>query len=146
MPNHASADLDPPARCTADTFVPPTRDEIVAVLRRHPLIRLRESVREAFLVGSFAGGVSHPDSDIDILLEVDPHAGVSAAELEDSYRKRLQQYFVTHDIRGKRDDVHPQWLGRRVDLYFTYAPDAQLQARPTLLLEAPRPRKKPRAG
>jgi hypothetical protein len=34
----------------------PTQDEIVEVLREHFLFKLREVVKRAFLVGSFAGG------------------------------------------------------------------------------------------
>lgn len=91
----------------------------------------------AYLVGSFATGTQNADSDVDILLEVQERQGVPALELEDSYRHALRQYFVTHNIRGKDDGVHPQWCGRRVDVYMTY--DASQECRPKILLEAPKP-------
>lgn len=109
----------------AAEFTPPTRAEIVQVLRKHPLIRLKEKVKRAFLIGSFAAGKQNDESDVDILLEVEPHPDQTAAQLADQYRRPLQQYFVTHDIRGKDDSVHPQWAGRRVDLYFTYDADKE---------------------
>ncbi len=116
------------------SFVPPSLNEIVGVLEVHPLILLREKVKRGFLVGSFAKGLQRPrgssegESDVDILLEVEPRRGFTAAELEDHYRRALRQFFVSHGIRGKADDVHPQWDGRRVDLYFTY--DADQETRP----------------
>jgi len=110
---------------TKPPFQPPSVQEICEVLSAHPLIRLREEVKAAYLVGSFAKeimgtGTTHEDSDVDILLEVQPRAGEEAGEMEDRYRQKLRQHFVTHDIRGKADHIHPQWCGRRVDVYFTY--------------------------
>jgi predicted nucleotidyltransferase len=113
-------------------FVVPTQGDIVKVLSKHRLVRLRETVLRAFLIGSFAKGCENEESDVDILLEVKPHPGQTASELEEHYRQALRQYFVTHDIRGKQDSVHPTWCGRRVDVYFTY--DADLELRPKVLL------------
>jgi len=112
----------------------PTQREIVAVLRRHPLVKLRETVRRAFVVGSQAKGAAHAESDVDILLEVEPTPNTTAEQLEERYRQALRQYFVTHNIRGKDDSIHPQWQGRRVDLYFTY--DADKETRPKIELTA----------
>lgn len=103
----------------------PTLREIVDVLRTHPLIKLKERVVRAFVVGSQVGGNTHQESDVDILLEVKPHRRLTSAELEEKYRQPLRQYFVSHGIRGKDDSVHPQWTGRRVDLYFTYSADSE---------------------
>ena len=119
-------------------FVIPTQEEICGVLHDHPLIKLRERVVRAFLVGSFAQqhlgiGNVHAESDVDILLEVVPRAGEGTGEMEDRYRKRLRQHFVTHNIRTKDDSVHPQWCGRRVDVYFTY--DAAPEERAKIELE-----------
>lgn len=111
---------------------PPTQAEIIAVLRAHPLIKLRERVTRAYLVGSQAVGNTHAESDVDILLEVEPRRRMLAARLEEHYRQALRQYFVTHDIRGKNDALHPQWDGKRVDLYFTY--NAEAETRPKILL------------
>ncbi|AQH05535.1 hypothetical protein A9R05_41650 (plasmid) [Burkholderia sp. KK1] len=110
----------------------PSQAEIVNVLRQHPLIRLREKVVRAFLIGSFAKGTANEDSDVDILLEVEPRSGQTAADLDEHYRQKLRQYFVTHDIRGKQDSAHPNWCGRRVDVYFTYAADTETRPKQQL--------------
>jgi predicted nucleotidyltransferase len=123
---------------TSSDFRAPTRAEIVDVLREHPLIKLREKVKRAFVVGSFAKGEQNDQSDVDILLEVSPREGYTPKELEDKYRQALMQHFVKNDIRGKDDSQHPQWAGRRVDVYFTY--DASEETRPKVLLnESPAP-------
>jgi len=119
---------------STEDFFMPTQKEIVQVLRDHHLIRLREKVTRAFLIGSFASGRQNSESDVDILLEVKPKKGYSDTELTDIYRNALRQYFVTHNIREKMDSVHPQWCGRRVDLYLTY--DADVETRPKLELAA----------
>jgi predicted nucleotidyltransferase len=124
-------------------FVLPTQAEIVEVLRRHPLVKLRESVKHAFVVGSFAKGAQNDESDVDVLLEVQPRDGFEASELEEHYRRLLREHFMRYDIRGKDDSVHPQWCGRRVDVYFTY--DASLEGRPKVLLPAPQPAARRRA-
>jgi len=126
-----------------DAFRAPSKPEIVEVLRRHPLIRLREDVLNAYLVGSFCTGNQNPQSDVDVLLEVAPRKDLSAADLEERYRQPLRQYFVTNNIRGKDDSIHPQWCGRRVDVYFTY--DASEETRPKALLDARRPSEAARA-
>lgn len=116
-----------------DSFQAPSQLEILSVLRKHKLIKLKENVGRAFLVGSFCTGKNHVDSDVDILLEVANTQGLTTQELEDQYRVALRSYFMTNNIRGKCDAVHPQWQGRRVDLYFTY--DAASEPRPKQLLE-----------
>lgn len=112
-------------------LVEPTAADIVQVLQRHPLIKLKEKPTRVFIVGSFAKGTARPrgheegDSDIDVLLEVRPKKGITPAELEEKYRQPLRRYFMAHHIRGKADELHPQWDGRRVDVYFTYDADAE---------------------
>ena len=113
-------------------FVLPTQQDIVRVLSRHPLVKLRETVLRAFVVGSFAKDAQNEDSDVDVLLEVATREGETSAELEDHYRRLLRAHFVKHDIRGKDDGVHPQWCGRRVDVYITY--NADLESRPKVAL------------
>ena len=98
----------------------PTQKEIVLILRKHPLIKLKGRVKSAFVVGSFAKGNTHAESDIDILLEVEPVSGFNEWELTNYYRRLVYQYFMKHDIHGKCDSVHPQWENRRVDMYLTY--------------------------
>lgn len=103
-----------------NNFIIPTKNEIVDILRKHPLIKLRERVKNAYLIGSFSFGKQHVESDVDIMLEVVPKKGYTSDELEEKYRNPLRQYFMKHNIREKNDSIHPQWMGRRIDLYFTY--------------------------
>ena len=114
------------------TLVAPTVDEIAKVLASHPLIKLREPVLRAFVVGSFAKGEQTELSDLDILFEVPSANEETIYEMEWRYRAALQAHFVKNNIRGVADHIHPQWAGRRVDMYFTY--DADLEARPKIEL------------
>jgi predicted nucleotidyltransferase len=114
-------------------FVLPTKREIVKVLEEHPLIKLRVKVKRAFVVGSFSTGKQHERSDVDIMLEIIPKKNFTSEELEDWYRKKLRSYFMKNDIKGQADHIHPQWCGRRVDLYFTY--DADVDPLPKIELK-----------
>lgn len=125
----------------------PTCDQIVEVLQTHPLIGLFEKVERAFLIGSQAKerlgiGKTNHVSDVDILLEVKPREDETAEQMENRYRQKLMAHFMRHDIRGKKDTLHPQWCERRVDVYFTY--DADQELRPKIELEKPAPRLKMR--
>jgi predicted nucleotidyltransferase len=52
-------------------------DEALEILRRfEPALRAR-GVRRAALFGSVARGDNRPDSDIDIMIEIDPEASIS---------------------------------------------------------------------
>ena len=125
------------------TLVAPTVEEIVKVLASHPLIRLREPVLRAFVVGSFAKGEQTERSDLDILLEVPSANEKTIDEMEWRYRAALQAHFVKNNIRGVADHIHPQWAGRRVDMYFTY--DADLETRPKVQLHRDRAAQLPAA-
>jgi hypothetical protein len=39
---------------------------------------------------------------------------------------------MQNNIQGKADHIHPQWNGRRIDIYFTY--DASTETRPKIKL------------
>jgi predicted nucleotidyltransferase len=52
--------------------VPATRDEAVAVLRAHRAALEARGVRHTALFGSIARGEARADSDIDVLIELDP--------------------------------------------------------------------------
>lgn len=52
------------------------REEIIATLRAHADELRRQGVRHAALFGSAARGDARPDSDIDILVELDPQAPI----------------------------------------------------------------------
>jgi len=110
----------------------PTRKELIDILKSHPLIKLKDKVNRAFIIGSYASGKQHSTSDIDVLLEIPERSSETTRDIEQEYRKKLQSYFVKNNISGVRDDLHPQWEGRRIDVYFTY--DADNETRPKKLL------------
>jgi uncharacterized protein len=53
------------------------RQDAIAILRQHADMLRSKGVRHAALFGSVARGDNRPDSDIDILVEFDPAAGVT---------------------------------------------------------------------
>ena len=53
------------------------RQDALSVLRQHADILRARGVRHAALFGSVARGDNRPDSDIDILVDIDPTAGVT---------------------------------------------------------------------
>jgi predicted nucleotidyltransferase len=53
-----------------------TRDDVIATLRAHEAALRLKGVAHAALFGSLARGEAGPDSDIDIMVEIDPAAGV----------------------------------------------------------------------
>jgi len=116
----------------ADEFRMPTVSEIVGTLRNHPLVKNIGRIKNAYLIGSLASGQQNPQSDIDILLEIYPINDMGAEDFAEKKRNQIRKYLLQNNIRGKADDVHPQWQGRRIDLYFTY--DASTETRPKIQL------------
>lgn len=53
-----------------------TRDAVIAILRAHEAPLRRQGVQRAALFGSTARGEATSDSDLDILVEIDPSAHV----------------------------------------------------------------------
>lgn len=101
-----------------------SRQIIIKELQEHALVQLKEKPLRVFVVGSFAKGGVHADSDIDILIEVKAKR-MEAHELADRYRHRLRKHFIMNKIEGKADHLHPQYKGRRIDMYFTYNADQE---------------------
>jgi uncharacterized protein len=53
------------------------RRDAITILRQHADSLRSKGVRHAALFGSIARGDNRPDSDIDILIDIDPAAGVT---------------------------------------------------------------------
>jgi hypothetical protein len=53
------------------------RQEAIAILRQHADTLRSKGVRHAALFGSVARDDNRPDSDVDILVDIDPAAGVT---------------------------------------------------------------------
>ena len=56
---------------------PPTLAEVLGALRRHEQELRRQGVTSAAVFGSVARGDAQPDSDVDILVDIDPDAKLS---------------------------------------------------------------------
>ena len=56
------------------------RDQVLATLRAHEAELKRRGVRHAALFGSVARGEAGPESDIDVLIDLDPRAPVGVWE------------------------------------------------------------------
>lgn len=54
-----------------------TREAVIAILRAHEAALRQKGVAHAALFGSLARGEAGPDSDIDIMVELDPAAEIS---------------------------------------------------------------------
>jgi hypothetical protein len=103
-------------------------------------------VIDAYVVGTGASGQLRPDSDFDIVLQVPPQKGMTAQEFTEYNRRKLQQYFVDNNIASD-DSIHPQWQGRRVDVYFTYdAPTETSGFKPTKVLKLSDSKLSPKEG
>lgn len=68
----------------------PTREEILATLRQqHVHLSKRYPIQRMALFGSWARGDAREDSDVDVLVEVDPSIGLRFVELGDTLERAL---------------------------------------------------------
>lgn len=51
--------------------------DVIATLRRHESDLRARGIRHAAIFGSVARGENHPDSDIDIIIDIDPEAHIT---------------------------------------------------------------------
>ena len=91
-----------------------TREEIIRLLEgRRGLLRSRYGVRRLALFGSYARGEQREDSDVDILVEVDPAIGLDFVSLADE----LEELLGVHVELVSERAVNPRHLDRiRKDL------------------------------
>ena len=54
----------------------PSRDEVLSVLKAHEAELRARGVARVALFGSLARGEARPDSDVDLMVEIDPAAGL----------------------------------------------------------------------
>jgi predicted nucleotidyltransferase len=68
----------------------PTPEEILTALRQqHALLSRRYPIQRMALFGSWARGEAREDSDVDVLVEVDPSIGLRFVELGEALEKAL---------------------------------------------------------
>lgn len=75
-----------------------TRDEIIARIRAHEPELRRRGVAHAALFGSVARGEAGPDSDVDVMVDIDPDVPVGIFQLAD-----MQEFLV--DVVGRPVDL-----------------------------------------
>ena len=70
-----------------------TRDQILQTLReQHAKLQQRYPIRRLALFGSWARGDAREDSDVDVLVEVDPSIGLRFVELADDLERALGRH------------------------------------------------------
>ncbi|NJD36146.1 MAG: nucleotidyltransferase family protein [Betaproteobacteria bacterium] len=84
------------------------RDEVIAILRQHESTLRARGVTHAALFGSVARGEARPDSDIDIMIELDPNAPIGIFQYAG-----LKQY-IADLIHGPVDVVNKEALKRHL--------------------------------
>jgi predicted nucleotidyltransferase len=68
----------------------PTRDELLAILhRQRELLDKRYPIRRLALFGSWARGDAVEDSDVDVLVEVDPSIGLRFVDLAEEIERAV---------------------------------------------------------
>lgn len=98
----------------------PTEALIRIHLWAHPLFQFKGKIKEMYIVGSFARGNPHKDSDVDLLLWVNRQSGYTDESFTEKQRKPIRDFFVKNKIMNKADEYHPNWANRRMDIYFTF--------------------------
>jgi uncharacterized protein len=82
------------------------RQEIIARLRENEATLRERSVRHAALFGSCARGEERPDSDVDIMVEVDPAARIGVYEYV-AIKEYIAGLFDTRVDVVRRDRLKP---------------------------------------
>ncbi len=68
-----------------------TREDIISVLRElKPMMQARYKLRSIGLFGSYARGDQTAESDVDILVDLDPAIGIEFVDMADAIERRLR--------------------------------------------------------
>jgi predicted nucleotidyltransferase len=68
----------------------PTLEELLATLRnQHEILNQRYPIRRLALFGSWARGEAREDSDVDVLVDVDPSIGLRFVDLGEELERAL---------------------------------------------------------
>jgi predicted nucleotidyltransferase len=77
-------------RSAGYTMIMPTLEELLTTLRsQHEILSRRYPIRRLALFGSWARGEAREDSDVDVLVDVDPSIGLRFVELGDELERAL---------------------------------------------------------
>tara|TARA_A200000159_G_scaffold163220_1_gene188880 strand:- start:537 stop:890 length:354 start_codon:yes stop_codon:yes gene_type:complete len=98
---------------SGDTIAIPTLIEATRLLRRNLWVKRQYPIVRAYLAGSTSRGEARPDSDLDILLVINPVKGKRSISVSEHYHARFTA-----------DHQKPHFGGRQVDFQFYY-PDEE---------------------
>jgi len=82
------------------------RSQILALLKKHESELRNRGVRRIALFGSAARGEARPDSDIDLMVEIDPKAPVGVFEYV-GIVQYLEDLFPNHVDVANRESLKP---------------------------------------
>ena len=86
------------------------RQSVIAILKQHQAELERKGVQHAALFGSVARGEAGPDSDIDIMIDLDPHAHLGVydyVELKDFIASLFDRPVDVVNRQGLKPYVKP---------------------------------------
>ena len=95
----------------------PTASKVISKLRRaKPRLKARFPLRALSLFGSVARGDATPDSDIDILVDVDPSIGLEIVTLGDEIEQLLGHKVDLVSTRAIRAKMMQQINREKIDV------------------------------
>jgi predicted nucleotidyltransferase len=84
-----------------------TRDAVIAILRAHEGALRRQGVQRAAIFGSTARGEATADSDLDIMVEIDPAAHVDLYDYVGITRYIAELFTVPVDVADREMLIEP---------------------------------------
>jgi predicted nucleotidyltransferase len=96
-----------------------TSQSVIAILRAHESALRRQGVMRAALFGSTARGDAQPDSDLDIMVEIDPNAHVDLYGFVGITQYIAQLFSVPVDVADHAMLIEP--VRRTAELDALYA-------------------------
>ena len=92
------------------------RDQILEILRKqHIELKRRYPIQRIALFGSWARGDAREDSDVDVLVEVDPSIGLRFVQLAEELERALGRHVDLVSRRGIKPELWARIEAELVD-------------------------------